>query len=148
MIELTAWPPSAGRPSMRTTLRPSFAASIAAETPAMPAPTTQMSASTSRSGPWLVRRTMRVPAETPEALVISSPPIGVVRGASLRRRHPRLDRSRCSLASKDFGVHAANDQNADHEYGRTDRENRVNVAHRQVGRKNEPRKVRPRDRSD
>ena len=46
MIEPTAWPPSAGAASTMTTRRPSCAASSAADTPDMPAPTTQMSAST------------------------------------------------------------------------------------------------------
>src|SRR5262245_25099374 len=45
MIEPIAWPPSEGAPSTSTTLRPSFAASSAAETPEIPAPSTQMSAS-------------------------------------------------------------------------------------------------------
>ena len=44
MIEPIAWPPSAGAASTRTTFRPQRAASSAAETPAIPAPTTQMSA--------------------------------------------------------------------------------------------------------
>ena len=48
MIEPIAWPPSAGAASTMTTRRPSRAASSAAETPAIPAPTTQMSAVTVR----------------------------------------------------------------------------------------------------
>ena len=50
MMELTAWPPSAGRPSTSATLRPRRAASSAAETPAMPAPSTQISAPTPARG--------------------------------------------------------------------------------------------------
>ena len=46
MIELTAWPPSIGSPSTSATLRPRRAASSAAEMPAIPAPSTQMSADT------------------------------------------------------------------------------------------------------
>ncbi len=49
MIEFTAWPPSAGKPSIRITWRPKRAASIAAETPEIPAPTTQISAECSRN---------------------------------------------------------------------------------------------------
>ncbi len=47
MIELTIWPPSVGRPSISATRRPSLAASSAAEIPAEPAPTTQISTLTS-----------------------------------------------------------------------------------------------------
>jgi hypothetical protein len=43
MIDPIAWPPSAGAASTMTALRPSLAASSAAATPEMPAPTTQMS---------------------------------------------------------------------------------------------------------
>src|SRR5690606_18754802 len=46
MMEFTACPPNAGKLSARMTLRPRAAASSAAETPAIPAPTTQMSAVT------------------------------------------------------------------------------------------------------
>ena len=63
MIELTAWPPSAGSPSTRTTWRPSRAASSAAETPAMPAPSTQMSADSCWVAPLAARRTTRVAVE-------------------------------------------------------------------------------------
>ncbi len=64
MIELTAWPPSAGSPSSSATLRPRRAASSAAETPAMPAPSTQISAETCRGAPPAGRRTMRVAVES------------------------------------------------------------------------------------
>src|SRR6478672_8204071 len=60
MMELTAWPPSAGRASTRATLRPRRAASSAAETPAMPAPSTQISADTRTGAAPAGRRTMRV----------------------------------------------------------------------------------------
>ncbi len=50
MIEFTAWPPNAGKPSTSATLRPSRAASSAADRPAMPAPTTQISTSSVRVG--------------------------------------------------------------------------------------------------
>src|SRR5580704_16125497 len=46
MMDPTAWPPRAGAASTSTTLRPSFAASRAADTPAMPAPRTHTSATT------------------------------------------------------------------------------------------------------
>src|SRR5690349_14338304 len=67
MIELTIWPPSVGSPSTRITLRPSLAASSAAEMPALPAPTTQMSALTS-CGDLLSRRTVRVSVATASAI--------------------------------------------------------------------------------
>ena len=51
MMELTACPPSAGKPSTKTTRRPRAAASSAAETPEMPAPRMQKSASTLRPDP-------------------------------------------------------------------------------------------------
>src|SRR5579862_5607211 len=44
MIEPIAWPPSAAAPSIITTLRPSLAASSAADTPEIPAPSTHRSA--------------------------------------------------------------------------------------------------------
>src|ERR1700730_10904623 len=50
MMEFTAGPPRVGRPSTRTTLDPNRAASRAAETPEIPAPTTQMSAATCVTG--------------------------------------------------------------------------------------------------
>src|SRR3954464_11187364 len=60
MMELTAWPPSAGRASTRATLRPTPAAATAAEPAETPAPSTQISAET-RAGPAPAgRRTMRV----------------------------------------------------------------------------------------
>ena len=64
MIEPTAWPPSAGAPSTSTTVRPSLAASSAADTPAMPAPNTQMSAVTVCTWWRAGRRTMRVPGRS------------------------------------------------------------------------------------
>src|SRR5436189_641530 len=60
MMELTAWPPSAGSPSTIATRRPNRAACSAAAVPAMPAPTTQMSTATSRAVERVGRRTMRV----------------------------------------------------------------------------------------
>ena len=60
MIEPMAWPPSDGAPSTSTTLRPSLAASSAAETPEMPAPRTQMSASTVLTARPAGRRMVRV----------------------------------------------------------------------------------------
>ena len=60
MIELTAWPPRVGRPSTRITLRPARAASIAADTPEAPDPTTQMSQPRSSTGAAAPRETMRV----------------------------------------------------------------------------------------
>src|SRR5262245_3775344 len=60
MIPLTAWPPSRGIPSTRTTERPRRADSIAAETPEIPAPTTQTSASMRRAPGSGGRRTVRV----------------------------------------------------------------------------------------
>src|SRR5262245_50755402 len=60
MMELTACPPSAGSESTSATLRPRRAASSAAETPAMPAPSTQMSADTLRALAPAGRRTIRV----------------------------------------------------------------------------------------
>src|SRR5262249_34245831 len=60
MIEPIACPPSAGAPSTRTTLRPSRAASSAAETPEIPAPSTQMSAATFLTARLAGRRTLRV----------------------------------------------------------------------------------------
>src|SRR4051812_18089909 len=67
MIELTIWPPKVGKPSTSTTLRPSLAASRAAEMPALPAPTTQMSALTS-CGDLLSRRTVLVSVATASAI--------------------------------------------------------------------------------
>src|ERR1019366_10312862 len=61
-IELTACPPSTGRPSIRRTFLPSRADSIAADTPEMPEPTTQTSASRT-SGSFRVRTTVRVAVE-------------------------------------------------------------------------------------
>src|SRR5215510_1809672 len=63
MMELTACPPSAGSESTSATLRPRRAASSAAETPAMPAPSTQISADTCRCAPPAGRRTIRVAVE-------------------------------------------------------------------------------------
>src|SRR5690606_23445867 len=60
VIELTACPPSSGWLATRTTVRPSLAACSAADTPAIPAPTTQMSASSLRGGSSCSRRTMVV----------------------------------------------------------------------------------------
>ena len=62
MIELTAWPPSTGRPSTSITLRPIRAAVSAAEVPAMPAPTTQTSALTRREAASAGRLTILVSA--------------------------------------------------------------------------------------
>src|SRR5690606_4339028 len=50
MSEFTHWPPRTGSASASTTLRPSLRASIAADRPAMPAPTTQTSADSSSAG--------------------------------------------------------------------------------------------------
>src|ERR1700684_4507630 len=60
MIELTAWPPSVGNPSTRMTLRPARAASIAAEIPDAPEPTTHKSQPRSSIGGCSARDTMRV----------------------------------------------------------------------------------------
>src|SRR3990170_2596513 len=60
MIELTACPPSEGRPSISITRFPARAASIAADAPEAPDPTTQMSHSRSITGDVQVRETMRV----------------------------------------------------------------------------------------
>src|SRR5262245_45972034 len=60
MIELTSCPPSAGSASTSATLRPRRAASSAAETPAMPAPSTQISADTCRADAPAARRTILV----------------------------------------------------------------------------------------
>ncbi len=57
-----AWPPSDGAASTITTRRPRRAASSAADTPAMPAPTTQMSAVTRRGREDGGRRTIRAVA--------------------------------------------------------------------------------------
>ncbi len=64
MIELTACPPNAGRASTSATLRPSRAASSAAETPAMPAPSTQISTSSAGKRWPRVLRTTRVAVRT------------------------------------------------------------------------------------
>src|SRR5688572_6312939 len=48
MIEFTACPPSAGKPSTSSTFLPSAAASSAAEMPEIPAPSTQISAAASQ----------------------------------------------------------------------------------------------------
>src|SRR5260370_13399490 len=77
MIELTACPPSAGSPSTSATLRPSRAASSAADTPAMPAPSTQMSADTCRGVARCGRRTIRVAVDI---LVVS---VLIAAGASM-----------------------------------------------------------------
>src|SRR5262245_42320244 len=63
MIELTACPPSAGNESTSATLRPRRAASSAAETPEMPAPSTQISADTCCGVPPAGRRTILVAVE-------------------------------------------------------------------------------------
>jgi hypothetical protein len=58
-IDPIAWPPSDGAASTMTTRRPSRAASSAADTPAMPEPTTQMSALITRGLEDDGRRTVR-----------------------------------------------------------------------------------------
>src|SRR6476661_8259381 len=60
MIDPIACPPRAGALSTMTTLRPSLAASRAAETPVIPAPTTQISATTFFVAATDERRTVRV----------------------------------------------------------------------------------------
>src|SRR5687768_9876764 len=77
MMEFTAWPPSAGRPSTSTTFLPSAAASSAAEMPEMPAPTTQISAAASQEF-CLDLRTVRMGisfsylSATPQLLLVTS----------------------------------------------------------------------------
>ena len=60
MIDPIACPPRAGALSTMTTLRPSLAASRAAEIPEIPAPTTQISATTVFVVAADERRTVRV----------------------------------------------------------------------------------------
>src|SRR5262245_50915864 len=107
MIEPTAWPPSAGAASTITTRRPRRAASSAADTPAMPAPTTQMSAEMVDGSPRAERRSVRVfmvttrhvaeesaPRLLPHYLGVGLPLAAVVGGrirvAGVLRRHVPL----------------------------------------------------------
>src|SRR5580704_17203831 len=98
MMELTAWPPRVGRPSTRTTLDPNRAASRAAETPEIPAPTTQMSAATWVIGVSmdltviLVGRLVGAPS-----IILDPGPLVRILGAREAARSRRV-RSRLALA--------------------------------------------------
>src|SRR5438132_3952332 len=83
-MELTACPPSAGSASTRATLRPRREASRAAEIPAMPAPSTQMSAPTCCGAACCALRTTRVVVETSALIGVRF--AGLEHGCHLRSR--------------------------------------------------------------
>src|SRR5215470_7046221 len=88
MIELTACPPSAGSASTSATRRLRRAASSAAETPAMPAPSTQMSAASRRGVEPAGRRTIRVAVEMLCTLMVGGSVAGVQNSDDLPDREP------------------------------------------------------------